>query len=353
MAESAVPQTRILETSNPTQFEESVSEVVRCLSVGGIAAIPTETVYGLAADGFNPEAVARIYEIKGRPAFNPIILHVSSLGMLRECVSEVPEILGALAESFWPGPLTVVLPRSSKVPDIITAGGETVALRWPGHPFMREVIRRLGRPVAAPSANLSTRLSPTTAEHVLSQLDGTISLVVDAGACNVGIESTVVDLTVSPPVILRPGIIDRTALSAVLPGIREFSSDGTRGTTARSPGQMLVHYAPQTPLVLFDFEDEKALLRLVSGRGTIPEKVHILTHVPRLLESAWGNTTLIPEDPEAYARALYAELYRSDVSGSDLLLVERPPESGQWAGIHDRLRRASCRNPTKPVDPLN
>lgn len=335
-------RTRILEISSPQDFDQALEAAHDVLGKGGIVAVPTETVYGLAGDGWNPSAVDRIFKTKGRPSTNPVILHVASMAMVRECAVNIPDTISALAEAFWPGPLTLVLERSGRVPANVSAGGSTVAVRWPGHPFMRALIQKLGRPIAAPSANLSTRLSPTTAEHVHAQLNGLIPLIIDGGACNVGIESTVIDLTSDGPTILRPGIIDLELIQNILPALRlQQAASEVSGSPARSPGQMPLHYAPNSPLHLFSHASESRLVEFVRSRNSSPGKTHILSHVARRLQYHWGNFILIPDDPEAYARALYAELFRSDQSRPDQILVEKPPDLPAWAGIHDRLIRAA------------
>src|SRR5580698_9488250 len=197
--------TQILTTHTPELFRTAVLRAAELLRAGEVVALPTETVYGLAANALDAAAVARIYEIKGRPAHNPIIVHVAGLEMARDCLADWPPLAEKLAGAFWPGPLTLVLPRSPRIPDIVTAGGPTVGVRWPSHPFIQAVIRECGFPLAAPSANLSNRVSPTNARHVSQSLGGKIPLIVDGGQSQVGIESTVIDLTTDPPRILRPG----------------------------------------------------------------------------------------------------------------------------------------------------
>ncbi|MCD8534010.1 MAG: threonylcarbamoyl-AMP synthase, partial [Verrucomicrobia bacterium] len=317
--------TRILEISSPQDFDQALEAAHDVLEDGGIVAVPTETVYGLAGDGWNSSAVDRIFQTKGRPSTNPVILHVASMGMLRECALNIPDSVSALAGAFWPGPLTLVLERSERVPALVRLAGHG------GCPlarasFMRALIQKLGRPIAAPSANLSTRLSPTTAEHVRAQLNGLIPLIIDGGACNVGIESTVIDLTSDGPTILRPGIIDLDAIQRVLPDLSvSQAASGIPGSPARSPGQMLLHYAPNSPLHLFSHASESQLVEFVQSRNSSPGKTHILSHVARRFQFHWGNFILIPDDPEAYARALYAELFRTDQSHPDQILIEMPP----------------------------
>ena len=202
-------------TDTPQLFEQAIKRAAQLLRGGEVVGLPTETVYGLAANAFDESAVARIFEIKGRPAHNPIIVHIASLEMARSCVADWPELAEKLARAFWPGPLTMVLPRSERIPSIVAAGGETVGIRWPSHPLAQALIRECGFPLAAPSANLSNQLSPTAAEHVVKSLGDRVPMIIDGGPCQVGIESTVLDLTVLPPRVLRPGIIHDEALASV------------------------------------------------------------------------------------------------------------------------------------------
>ena len=214
--------TDILPTHTPVLFQKAVRRAAELLRAGEVVALPTETVYGLAANALDEKAVAKIFQIKGRPAHNPIIVHVASHELAHGCAQSWPPLAAKFSKSFWPGPLTLVLPRAEKIPDAVTAGGATVGIRWPSHPFIQAVIRECGFPLAAPSANLSNQISPTNAEHVRAQLAGKIPLIVDGGQSQVGIESTVLDLTVSPPCILRPGMIHAESLAAVGGDISNF-----------------------------------------------------------------------------------------------------------------------------------
>jgi L-threonylcarbamoyladenylate synthase len=328
----------ILPTHTPALFEEAVTRAVNCLRAGEAIVLPTETVYGLAANAFDAAAVAKIFEIKGRPAQNPIIIHVSSIAMAKRCVSEWPSLAEQLASAFWPGPLTLVLPRSAAVPDIVTAGGSTVGVRWPSHPFIQAVINECGFPLAAPSANPASRLSPTTAEHVRATLGSKLKLIVDGGPSQIGIESTVLDLTQSPPQILRPGMIHAESLVAVT---GELASGPERGHGAlRSPGQFPKHYAPKAKLAIWKWSDATDLLSRIHNARYPGETVHVIAHTRIPLDSALRNVSVIPHDPPAYARAIYAELHRCDEAGAELIVVEAPPESAEWAAITDRLNRA-------------
>jgi L-threonylcarbamoyladenylate synthase len=329
----------ILQTHTPALFAAAIALAVERLRAGDVVALPTETVYGLAANATDPEAVARIYAIKGRPSHNPIIVHVSDRAMARSCAANWPSIADALADEFWPGPLSLVVPKSALIPAIVAAGGNTVGLRWPGHPFMQAVIRACGFPIAAPSANRSNELSPTNADHVVKSLGDRLSLIVDGGQCQVGLESTVVDLTASPARVLRPGMITIQALARF--GIEDSQSVSTPDSTLKSPGLLTKHYSPKAPLVVHAWRDEKELQSLINRSGVPADRVHVVTHhrVPLHLDPT--RVVLIPDDPEAFARALYAQLHACDDLGAGLILVEAPPDTPEWQAIRDRLDRAA------------
>jgi L-threonylcarbamoyladenylate synthase len=349
----------VLPTHTPALFSAAVRRAADLLRAGEVVALPTETVYGLAANALDPRAVAKIYQLKGRPAHNPIIIHVDGLDMARQCVRTWPATAERLAGAFWPGPLTMVLPRAPAIPDLVTAGGETVGVRWPQHPFMREVIRACGFPLAAPSANLSNQLSPTNAEHVRKQLGDRLRLIVDGGDANVGIESTVVDLTASPPRVLRPGMIHDESLAAALGDSQSSIADSqetaadwrsaiasrrlTVGAGAlRSPGMLPKHYSPKARLLVLAWRDEADLKVQLARLGVVPERVWVLAHSQVPLGGGFGAVSVIPHDAEAYARALYAELHRCDEQGAGCIVAEAPPDAPEWRGIADRLRRAAA-----------
>jgi L-threonylcarbamoyladenylate synthase len=264
-------KTRLLSTNTAEEFRRAADAAAKLLKAGEVVAVPTETVYGLAANALNPAAVARIFEAKQRPSHNPIIVHVNGIAMAKTCVADWPEIGVRLAQAFWPGPLTLVLPRASVIPDIVTAGGQTVALRWPAHPLMEALIERCGFPLAAPSANPSNRLSPTTAEHVIRLLGGRIPLVIDGGPSKVGIESTVLDLTRSPPVVLRPGVLDVHALSKAADAPIRLQAQ--RVGPLNSPGQLARHYCPRGKLKVLAWSRSDELAGLIIKEGTQPEGV--------------------------------------------------------------------------------
>lgn len=331
----------VLGLETAVQFQHALQRAVTLLQAGEVVALPTETVYGLAANAFNVRAVEQIFRIKGRPAHNPLIVHVGSLDMAMACSSEWTECAAQLASAFWPGPLTLVVKRSAIVPDIVTAGGNTVALRWPGHPFMRAVINAAGFPLAAPSANLSGEISPTSARHVQRSLGDKLHLIVDAGQAQVGIESTVVDCTGTNPVILRPGIISRAQIEKELNLEGSNPNPGSDPGPLRSPGLLEKHYAPKAKLVIRSWETDKALAQQIQALGFSSSEAHLVVHTQIPRSNAFAHVSVIPLDAEAYARALYAELHQRDESGAKLIVIEALPSTSEWDGINDRLLRAS------------
>jgi L-threonylcarbamoyladenylate synthase len=334
-------KTELLSTDSPARFREALLAAARLLKQGEVVAVPTETVYGLAANALNPSAVARIFEVKGRPSNNPLIVHVSSLEMARQCAARWTEMASRFSRAFWPGPLTLVLEKSGEIPGIVTAGGNTVGIRWPSHPFIASLIAECGFPLAAPSANLSNQVSPTSAEHVLKALDGKIPLTVDGGHCNVGIESTVVDLTCDPVEILRPGIIHAESLEAVAP-VRHLGVLRSADAPPRSPGMLRRHYSPRARLIIRSWHNERDLNVELSKLPCPPGDVQIVAHTVIPAGHPPERISVIPHDPEAFARALYAELHRCDETGAKWIIVEALPEGAAWDGIRDRLDRAAA-----------
>jgi len=332
----------VLSTHTPALFQKAVRRAAELLSAGEVVALPTETVYGLAANALDEAAVAKIFQVKGRPAQNPIIVHIAGNEMAQVCVTHWPELAEKFSNAFWPGPLTLVLPCAEKIPNNVTAGGPTVGIRWPSHPFIQAVIRECGFPLAAPSANLSNQISPTNAGHVRKQLDGKIPLIVDGGQSQVGIESTVLDLTVLPPKILRPGMIHSESLAAVSGGVTSDKWQVIGKNTLRSPGLMTKHYSPKAKLLILNWKDGEALKVQLVTRHLSPVTCHVIAHT--VIPAGFGaaNVSVIPHDAEAVARALYAELHRCDAAGAESIVVEAPPETPEWSGITDRLRRAAA-----------
>jgi len=330
----------VLPTHTPELFRVAVQRAAEFLRAGEVVALPTETVYGLAASALDAQAVERIFQVKGRPAHNPIIVHVASIEMAKHCVQNWPELAGDLAKAFWPGPLTLVLPRAKEIPAIITGGGPTVGVRWPSHPFIQAVIRECDFPLAAPSANPSNRVSPTNAEHVRKHLGDKIRLIVDGGQSQIGIESTVLDISGWPPRLLRPGMIHEEALLAVTSELAIGASKNSE--VLKSPGLLRTHYSPKAPLVVWSWKDEAELKVRSAHRGVPISKVHVIahTHIPSGAE--FGNVSVIPHDPAAFARAIYAELHQCDEARAELIIVEALPDAPEWRAIADRLQRAAA-----------
>ena len=334
-------QTEILSTHTPALFNAAVKQAAELLRAGEVVALPTETVYGLAANALDENAVAKIFQIKGRPAHNPIIVHIASNEMAQSCVSKWPELAQKFSKAFWPGPLTLVLPRAGKIPDKVTAGGATVGIRWPSHPLTQAVIRDCGFPLAAPSANLSNQVSPTNAEHVRVQLGGKIPLIVDGGQSQVGIESSVLDLTVSPPRVLRPGMIHAESLAAVCGAIQILNSEH-QISDLRSPGLLEKHYSPKAKLLVLNWRDDTELKLKIQNPKLKIGNCFIVAHTMVPAGENFADVSVMPHDAEAFARALYAELHRCDAAGAELIVVEAPPDLPEWSGITDRLRRAAA-----------
>ncbi|MFO1513354.1 MAG: L-threonylcarbamoyladenylate synthase [Verrucomicrobiota bacterium] len=327
----------VLSTHTAALFAAAVSRATELLRSGEVVALPTETVYGLAANALDAKAVAKIYEIKGRPAHNPIIVHVASSEMVKRCVTHWPEAATQLARAFWPGPLTMVLPKANDIPELVTAGGTTVGVRWPSHPFIQAVIRECGFPLAAPSANLSNQVSPTNANHVRKQLGGKLPLIVDGGQSQVGIESTVIDLATTPPRVLRPGMIHDESLVAVL---GELGTGSVELATLRSPGLLRKHYSPRAKLRILSWRDTADLIRQLATSNLQRSQAHVIAHTEIPSGEGMGGVSVIPHDAEAYARAIYAELHRCDEAGAGAIIVEALPEGVEWRAIADRLNRA-------------
>jgi L-threonylcarbamoyladenylate synthase len=306
------------------------------LCAGGLVAFPTETVYGLGANALDRAAVARIFAAKGRPTTNPLIVHVPDIDAAQVLVAPWPSTAQQLAERFWPGPLTLVLPRRPSVPDVVTAGGPTVAVRVPAHPVALALLRACRLPLAAPSANRSSALSPTRAEHVVSGLADRIDLVLDAGPTPGGLESTVLDLTGPRPRLLRPGLVTLPELQAIVGPIAQFAA--SRSDTLRSPGLLAKHYSPRTPLELAHDAAPRVLALLAQGL-----RVGWVTFGDRASEGV-DNAVIVPmpRDVEGYSAQLYATLHALDEEKLDCIVVDLPPSTDAWLAVHDRLRRAAA-----------
>ena len=313
--------------------EAAVADAARCLREGGLVAFPTETVYGLGADATNPAAIARLYQAKGRPAFNPLIAHVGDIEAARR-IARFDATATALAEAFWPGPLTLVLPKTTDcaVADLATAGLDTIAVRVPAHPVAREILRAFGGPVVAPSANLSGHVSPTTAAHVQSDLAGRIDLIVDGGAVEVGVESTIVGCF-DVPMLLRPGGLPRGEIERVLGrALRQLPDDAANDSgQPLAPGMLASHYAPRTPLRLNAVSVEPGEALLAFGPATVPG-----------MEAAAAIMNLSPRsNVDEAATHLFGYLRALDAKGARAIAVMPVPHHGLGEAINDRLRRAA------------
>jgi L-threonylcarbamoyladenylate synthase len=347
------------------QIAARVAEAAALLRAGRLVAFPTETVYGLGADATNAVAVAGIFSAKERPLNDPLIVHIAEAEAMAEVARDIPAVAWELAQRFWPGPLTLVLPRAARIPPIVTAGGATVGVRLPAHPIAQALIRAAGAPLAAPSANRFMRTSPTTAAHVLADLDGRIAAVLDGGPCAVGVESSVLDLTCAPARLLRPGGVTLERLRAVIPdaqGPLECAKDhqaaGVDGAAAganvasadaaRSPGQMQRHYAPRTRLIVYDASGATGRDAVLAGARrfiTDGQRVGALDpdeEAAALTALGVAVERLGPGDaPAEQTRRLYAALRALDTRGCDLLLAHTFAREGLGLALWDRLRRAA------------
>ncbi len=342
---------RILTVAPHAPDPAVIREAAAILAAGGLVAFPTETVYGLGADALNPSAVERIYAAKGRPVDNPIIVHIAEAQALGRFVTDIPPVAQVLIARCWPGPLTLVLPAAPVVPSVTRGGLPTVAVRMPAHPVALALIRAAGCPVAAPSANRSGRPSPTTAQHVLADLGGSVELVLDGGPTPVGVESTVLDLTSDPPVLLRPGGVSLEQLVAIV-GQVNVPAPELQAALARSPGTRYRHYAPRAKVVLVEVPPEEA--------GAAPPAAALSAAVHRLWDQGLRVGAMVTAeaasqvplgavvrvmgpraDPAAVATGLFALLRELDDAGLDAIVVEGIPEQGLGRAVMDRLRRAA------------
>jgi len=336
-----------LESSEAAKALERAAQILRA---GGLVALPTETVYGLGANALDTGAVSRIFAAKQRPAWDPVIVHVANEAMLEGLVEQVPEAARKLMKAFWPGPLTLLLPRTAAVPDAVTAGRSLVGVRMPAHTVALELIRRAGLPVAAPSANLFGHISPTTAAHVLHDLDGRIDAVLDAGSTEHGVESTVLDPCQSPMKIYRPGAVTSLQIRDTAGVVEMYRDGGVMEAEQReaqlSPGMGLRHYAPRARLVLIEGNLAELAARLAGAVQDLPEDqlgvmlpAEVAAPAGAAAVYAWGRWSA----PEELARELYAGLRTLDGAGCTVILCPLPPPEGIGAAIRDRLLKAGIR----------
>ncbi|HEY9775301.1 MAG TPA: L-threonylcarbamoyladenylate synthase [Planktothrix sp.] len=317
-----------------------IERAAALLKAGELVSFPTETVYGLGADASNPEALRKLYAAKGRPSSHPVIVHVAGAEQAKQWVSSLPESFTILAERFWPGPLTMVMPRAEHVPDQVTGGQDTVALRVPAHPLALELLAAFEGGVAAPSANRFGRLSPTKADDVRREFGDAVALVLDGGPCAVGIESTILDLSSGTARILRPGMVIASQIEEVL-GIEVTTHAAETAPALRVPGSLPGHYAPVTPLMLLPWEELQTKMRQFVAAGSTVGVLSFKTASDVHGAVNWHQARL---DADDYAQQLYAVLRKLDQLHGQYILVEEPPREAQWIGIHDRLRRAANGN---------
>jgi len=315
-----------------TPHRDDISRAANLLQDGQLVALPTETVYGLAANAQDPAAVARVFTAKGRPADHPLIVHIPDISQLSRWADPIPPQALQLAAAFWPGPLTMVLPAAPSVSRLITGGQDTVAVRWPAHPLFQAVLDELGHAVVAPSANPFGHISPTSAAHVARQLEGRIAAVLDGGACRVGVESTIVDLSGPAPRILRPGSISAAQLADILPLSGQHSANAPR-----VPGALASHYAPRLPCFRFEAGERRQLdPALWQGRFALIS----LDNAAPPPSQPWQHYAL-PGNPADYASQIYSVLHQAEASGAAHIVIEMPPQDAAWLHVRDRLLRAS------------
>jgi L-threonylcarbamoyladenylate synthase len=312
-----------------------ISRAASLITGGGLVAFATETVYGLGANAYDPRAVAKIFAAKERPRFDPLIVHLGDVAWLSHVVSSVPPLAKRLVDAFWPGPLTLVLPKTDRIPDLATAGLPTVGVRMPSHPSALQLLLRANVPIAAPSANLFGHVSPTTAQHVAEQLGSRIDYVLDGGACTVGVESTILDLSGERPTLLRPGGLALEALEAEIGPIQVSGVTANENAPQPSPGRMLRHYATRTPLMIVEEGQTRPSV----------ERCGLLTLVAETGDNRYAATEVLSErgDLAEAAANLFAAMRRLDARGVEVIVARLVPESGLGRAINDRLRRAALK----------
>jgi len=314
-----------------------IARAAKWLRAGRLVAFPTETVYGLGADACNPAAVRHIFAVKGRPADHPVIVHLPVAAAMSEWAATVPAVAQRLAQAFWPGPLTLVLPRRADVDSVVTGGQDTIGLRVPEHPVAQALLQAFGGGLAAPSANRFGHVSPTTAEHVLSEFaDSDVAAVLDGGACKVGLESTIVDVSSDCPRLLRPGMIAHEQLQWVLGAPLAIAADDEG---PRASGRLISHYAPTAAVALVESAQLAASVAAALSTG---KRLRVLGYSTRPEAQTRFGWIDMPTAATDYAKRLYAELRRADSSNPDLIIIERPPDNSGWCAINDRLQRAAA-----------
>lgn len=328
--------TKLLSIDAESPDASVIAEAADVLRAGGLVAFPTETVYGLGGNALDAHAVAGIFKAKGRPAGNPLIVHIPNVQAAHTLTDEWPDYAVRLAERFWPGPLTLVVKKNTVVPDIVTAGGPTVALRVPKHKVALALLEASGIPIAAPSANRSSRLSPTSAEHVHRDLHDRIHMILDAGVTPGGLESTVLDMTVSPPRLLRPGLVSAAEIETVVGLVeRPHIAVADAPEPLRSPGLLERHYSPRTRIECVAGCGRARVEELARGGS----RVGWLSLDEGGVELPGVQRRIMPVEPADYAAQLYGTLHKLDNTGLDCIIVELPPLTEEWLAVHDRLGR--------------
>ena len=328
-------QTLVLTIDPLNPSPEAIEQAARLIKEGELVAFPTETVYGLGANALNADAVREIYEAKGRPSQNPIIVHVSGKAQAQALVTEWTDNAEKLAEAFWPGPLTIVLKKNEKIPDVVTGGGPTVALRCPDDETALMLIETSGVPIAAPSANNSGNISPVDGIHVQKDLDGKIAMILDSGQVPGGIESTVIDLSSAHPRLLRPGLLSITEIENVIGPVERGALTMNDESPARSPGLQKRHYAPRTPLKAWNDEEIQDLIKQDQPFALVHFENTNIDHNKMI-------DVVLTKEPHEYAHDLYKALHILDTKNLKAIFFEMPPQEDEWLGIRDRLMRASA-----------
>jgi L-threonylcarbamoyladenylate synthase len=331
-------ETKLIKVSPSNPPDDLIQMAAEILRSGRLVAFPTETVYGLGADAFSPEAVKKVFIAKGRPADNPLIVHIAEYEQIKELTDDIPVVGKDLAEAFWPGPLTLVVKSSPYIPKVVTGGLDTVAVRVPKHNVTLELIKKLNRPIVGPSANKSGRPSPTTAQHVFDDLNGEIDLILDAGPTLIGIESTVVDVTVNPPLILRFGGLTREKIEQL---IGKVQTTEDKILLKKSPGTRYRHYAPEAKVVLFERGDKLAFDQLYGKYIEEGKKVGFILNSDDLLDHPSELGKIISDDIKKYSQQLFEMLRDIDKLDADIILVESVDEAGLGKAVMDRLKRAA------------
>jgi L-threonylcarbamoyladenylate synthase len=320
---------------------DDIAFAVNVLRSGGLVAFPTETVYGLGADAANERAVMTVFSTKGRPADHPLIVHLASAAEMTRWALDIPDVAWRIAERFWPGPLTLILRRAPGVSDAVTGGQDTIGLRVPAHPVALALLKAFGGGIAAPSANRFGCISPTSAAHVLAEFGHSLPCVIDGGRCEIGLESTILDLSGGSPRVLRPGAITPAALNQILNTEFATSTDNV----PRVPGSLASHYAPETPLRLLPRAELKAAALALLQRG---QTVTVVSSQPAEIHQSACHWLMMPDNAAQYGQSLYALLRDIDKSACDYILIELPPAQMQWEAVNDRLTRAAGKLQREP-----